>query len=128
MNPKIAPELATPAQTPTALLRSDFGTAAVNSDSVAGMMNAAPTPAMARATMICAGLSKRVGESDAIAKMAGPTSSAPRRPNRSPIVPAGSSRHASTSVYPSMIQVSCVCVAAVCSAISERVVTPASIS
>ena len=47
-----------PAQMPTALLRSDFGKAAVNRDSVAGMMNAAPIPATARATMIWRGLSK----------------------------------------------------------------------
>ena len=54
--PNTAPELATPAQMPTALLRSDLGNAAVRSDSVAGMMNAAPIPATARATMICSGL------------------------------------------------------------------------
>ena len=65
MNPTMAPEPATPAQMPIALLRSSFGKAAVNSDSVAGMMNAAPTPATARATMICTGLSKIVGASEA---------------------------------------------------------------
>ena len=98
MNPKIAPELATPAQMPTALLRSDFGKAAVNSDSVAGMMNAAPTPATARATMIWTGLSRKTGAIDASEKIARPTSSAPRRPYRSPSAPAGSSRQASTKV------------------------------
>ena len=48
-------------------------------------MNAAPTPATARATMICTGLSRNIGASDASAKMASPTSSAPRRPYRSPM-------------------------------------------
>ena len=98
MNPTIAPELATPAQMPTALLRSVFGKAAVNSDNVAGMMNAAPMPATARAMMIWTGLSRNTGAIDATAKIASPTSRAPRRPYRSPIAPAGSSRHASTSV------------------------------
>ena len=76
----MAPEPATPAQMPTALLRSAFGNAAVSSDSVAGMMNAAPTPAAARATMIWVGLSSRVGANDATRKTAIPSSSAPRRP------------------------------------------------
>jgi hypothetical protein len=105
-NPNTAPELATPAQIPTALLRSDLGKAAVRSDNVAGMMNAAPAPATARAAMICTGLANITGATEAIVKMASPNSSAPRRPNRSPIAPAGSSRHASTSVYPSTTQVS----------------------
>ena len=74
MKPTTAPELATPAQMPTALLRSLFGNAAVSSDNVAGMMNAAPTPATARATMICTGLSKIIGASDAMAKIASPSS------------------------------------------------------
>ena len=127
MNPTIAPELATPAQMPTALLRSDFGNAAVNSDSVAGMMNAAPMPAIARAMMIWTGLSKMIGESEATVKMARPTSSAPRRPYRSPIAPAGRSRHASTRVYPSTIQVSCVWVAEVCTAMSGSAALSATI-
>ena len=97
-NPKTAPELATPAQIPTALLRSDFGKAAVKSDNVAGMMNAAPAPATARATMICTGLSNITGAMDASPKMARPMSSAPRRPYRSPMAPAGNSRHANTNV------------------------------
>ena len=118
MNPTIAPELATPAQMPIALLRSFFGKAAVNSDSVAGMMNAAPTPATARATMICTGLSKIVGANEATAKIASPTSNAPRRPYRSPSAPAGNSRQASTRVYPSTTQVSWVWVADVWSAMS----------
>jgi hypothetical protein len=62
------------------------------------MMNAAPTPATARATMIGTGLSKNAGATDANEKIANPTSSAPRRPYRSPIAPAGKSRHASTKV------------------------------
>ena len=68
----------------------DFGKAAVSSDSVAGMMNAAPTPATARATMICVGLSNRPSaRTTPTAKMTSPTSSAPRRPYRSPIAPGG---------------------------------------
>ena len=98
MNPTMAPELATPAQMPTALLRSLFGNAAVNSDKVAGMMNAAPIPASARARMICTGLSRNTGAADASAKIANPATSAPRLPYRSPIAPAGRSRHANTSV------------------------------
>src|SRR3954468_6746733 len=113
MKPKIAPELATPAHIPTALLRSDFGNAAVNSDSVAGMMNAAPIPAAARAMMIWTGLSNMVGDSEATAKIASPTTRAPRRPYGSPSAPADRSRQASTRVYPSTIQVSCVWLAEV---------------
>ncbi len=75
-----------------------FGKAVVNTDKVAGMINAAPMPATARATMIWTGLSRNTGAIDANAKIAKPTSRAPRRPYRSPIAPAGSSRHASTSV------------------------------
>ena len=96
--PTTAPEPETPAQMPTALLRSDFGNAAVSSDSVAGITSAAPTPATARATMICIGLSSSTGAIDASAKIARPASSAPRLPYRSPRAPAGSSRHASASV------------------------------
>ena len=70
--PTIAPELAAPAQMPTALLRSFFGKAAVNSDKVAGMINAAPTPATARATMIWTGLSRNTGAIDATEKIAKP--------------------------------------------------------
>ena len=96
--PTIALELAAPAQMPTALLRSLFGKAVVNTDKVAGMINAAPIPATARATMIWTGLSRITGAIDATEKIANPTSRAPRRPYRSPIAPAGSSRHASTRV------------------------------
>ena len=127
MNPTIAPELATPAHMPIALLRSFLGKAAVSNDNVAGMMNAAPTPATARATMICIGLSKIVGANEAMAKIARPTSNAPRRPYRSPSAPAGNSKQASTSVYPSTTQVSCVCVAAVCSAMSGSAALSATI-
>ena len=118
MNPTIAPELATPAQMPMALFRSSFGKAAVRTESVAGMMNAAPMPATARATMICTGLSNTVGANEASAKIASPTRSAPRRPYRSPSAPAGNSKQASTNVYPSTTHVSCVWVAAVSSAMS----------
>ena len=98
MNPTIAPEPATPAQMPTALLRSLFGNAAVSSDSVAGMMNAAPTPATARATMICTGLSKnrRRKRCHGEDRQARQQRAAPPVPVAD--APAGSSRHASTSV------------------------------
>ncbi len=58
------------------------------------------------------------GATEASAKIANPTSNAPRRPYLSPMAPAGSSRHASTSVYPSTIQVSWPWVAVVSTAIS----------
>ena len=96
--PRAPPEPATPAQMPTALVRSAGGYAAVSNDNVAGMMNAAPSPAAARAAMIWTGLSNTSGAIDATANTASPVSSAPRLPYRSPIAPAGSSRHASTSV------------------------------
>ena len=64
-NPTIALELAAPAQMPTALLRSLFGKAVVNTDKVAGMISAAPIPATARATMIWTGLSRNTGAIDA---------------------------------------------------------------
>ena len=57
---------------PDGLVALDFGKAAVNSDSVAGMMNAAPTPATARAMMIWTGLSKNTGAIEATPKIAKP--------------------------------------------------------
>ena len=98
INPKIAPELATPAQIPTALLRSDFGNAAVKSDNVAGMMNAAPAPATARAMMICVGLSRDHRRNGGEREDGQTDEQAPRRPYRSPSAPAGNSRQANTSV------------------------------
>jgi hypothetical protein len=53
---------------------------AVNSDKVAGMMNAAPAPAIPRATMSCRGLEKTVDAKDPMAKAAKPNRKAPRRP------------------------------------------------
>jgi hypothetical protein len=78
--PMTAPEPATPAQMPTAFARWSSRWVAVNSDKVAGMMNAAPAPAIPRATMSCRGLEKTVDAKDAMAKAAKPNRKAPRRP------------------------------------------------
>ena len=51
----------TPAQMPTALVRSAFGYADVSSDSVAGITKAAPAPAAARATISCIGRTDAMG-------------------------------------------------------------------
>src|SRR5882757_3393372 len=96
--PMTAPEPATPAQIPTALVRSARGYAAVKSDSVAGMTNAAPAPATALAMISCTGLSRKIGTSEARVKIAKPMRRAPRLPYRSPIAPAGSSMQASARV------------------------------
>ncbi len=78
--PITAPHPATPAQMPAAFARSSSRWLAVNSDNVAGMMNAAPAPATPRAAMSCTGLSKTVDASDATANVARPNRKAPRRP------------------------------------------------
>jgi hypothetical protein len=78
--PMTAPHPATPAQMPVALARSSSRWVAVNSDRVAGMMNAAPAPATLRAAMSCQGLVKIVDAKDATAKAARPIRKAPRRP------------------------------------------------
>lgn len=78
--PMTAPQPATPAQMPAAFARSSSPWVAVNSDRVAGMMNAAPAPATPRAAMSCQGLVNTVDASDATAKVARPIRKAPRRP------------------------------------------------
>ena len=75
-------------------------------DRVAGMMNAPPTPISARVAMSC---SADVAIADAIEptpKMTIPSWRAPRRPKRSPRLPAVSRRPANTSVYESIIHCS----------------------
>jgi len=78
--PNTPPQPAIPAQMPTALVRWSAGYEAVIRDSVAGMMKAAPTPATARAPMMCKGSVLTAGTIEAAAKMARPNSRAPRRP------------------------------------------------
>ena len=67
-------------------------------ESVAGMMNAPPTPMSARVEMSCAGVDANADASDPRPKIVSPTWSAPRRPKRSPRLPAVSSSPANTSV------------------------------
>ena len=66
-------------------------------DSVAGMMNAPPMP-MSAVAMSCAGVVAKAEASEPSPKIDSPTCSAPRRPKRSPRLPAVSSRPAKTSV------------------------------
>ena len=96
--PRTAPDPATPAHTPTARPRCAGGNPAVSIDSVEGMTSAAPAPANARAAISHAGSARNKGKADAKANNANPATSTPRRPYRSPIAPAGRTKHAKTSV------------------------------
>ena len=60
-------------QIPTARARFSGGNAVVMSESVAGMTNAAPNPATARAMISCSGLLIPSGASEAAMKIARPT-------------------------------------------------------
>ena len=127
-SPAIAPDPATPDQTPTARARCAGGKPAVSRDSVAGMTNAAPTPEITRETMIHDGSSAKTGIDEPAAKTSSPNMSSSRRPYRSPSAPAGNKRQASVSVYPSTIHVSWLCVAPVSRAKSGRAVLSAAIA
>jgi hypothetical protein len=89
---------ATAAHNPTTRGRRWRGHACPISASVAGMTNAAPAPATMRHTTIGSGPSVNAGAIDAIANTLSPPSKAERRPYRSPMAPAGNSRHASATV------------------------------
>ena len=94
--PRVPPAPAKPAQMPTALARSSGGNTLVMVDSVPGMRSAAPRPVSARSPMSGPAESTNAESSEPMPKMAVPAISAPRRPNRSPIAPAGSRSAAST--------------------------------
>jgi hypothetical protein len=67
-------------------------------ESVAGMMSAPPTPMTARAPMSTPVEFDSAATIEPKPKMAKPSCNAPRRPNRSPRLPAVSSRPANTKV------------------------------
>ena len=70
------------------------------------MMSAAPMPMNARVKMSMLADPANAEPAEPAQKMARPVLSAPRRPNRSPRLPAVSRRPANTSVYPSTIHCS----------------------
>ena len=95
---------ATPAQIPIARPRSPGSVnTLVRMDSVDGMMNAPPTPISARAAMSSFGVSTSAATTEPTPNTARPSCNAPRRPKRSPRLPAVSNRPANTSVYESTI-------------------------
>ncbi len=94
MGPIEAPAPANPAQTAMARGRSSGGKIDVMSDSVAGMMNAAPMPITARLAISWEALPASPPSREPRPNTARPPSSAPRRPKRSPMAPALSSRPA----------------------------------
>jgi hypothetical protein len=69
----------------------------VMSESVVGMIAAAPTPISARDAMSASELPEIAASSDPVPKTPSPRNSARRRPNRSPRLPAVRSRPAKTS-------------------------------
>jgi hypothetical protein len=96
--PRIAPELAKPAQTLTARLRLEAGNTAVIVDRVPGMIIAAPTPITTRQPMSAPGDSAAAAQSAASPNTTVPARSSVRRPRRSPRAPNGSTRAASATV------------------------------
>ena len=92
------PPPAKPAQMPIALALSSGGKLDVMIDNVTGMIIAAPTPAMTRATIIIAVVVASSEPTVAMANTARPASSTGLRPNRSPIAPTGSSSAARATV------------------------------
>ena len=90
------PSAATAAQMPIALARSSRGKTSTKTESVDGMISAPPTPCAARAAMSWPLVSENAAARLATPKINIPTSSARRRPNRSPTVPIVSRRPANT--------------------------------
>ncbi len=90
---------ATAAHTPIARARSRGSwKMLVSSDSVAGMISAAPMPIEARVKISCPAEPAKPEAIEPRPNTTIPTSSAPLRPNRSPIAPIVSSRPANTRV------------------------------
>ena len=95
--PRIAAPPATAAQTLTARVRCAAGNVLVIVDSVAGITSAAPSPSNARSTISSDGSPAVIAIADPPPKIASPAISAERRPQRSPIAPAGNSSAANAS-------------------------------
>jgi hypothetical protein len=70
----------------------------IRSESVAGMMNAAPAPMTARSAISRSTSPAKAAAAEASPKTASPQSSVRRRPKRSPSVPANRRSAANTSV------------------------------
>ena len=97
-----SPSADTPAHTPIALPRSTgFVKTFVRIESVDGMISAAPAPMSARNAMSSETDDENAAAADAVPNTASPAVSAPRRPKRSPRLPAVSSSPAKTSTYES---------------------------
>ena len=95
--PMAPPAPANPAHMAMALARSRRGNADCSRLSVLGMMSAAPMPMTARQAMSAVASFMKAQAVLATMKITRPMSSAPLRPNRSPMAPAGSSSAANTS-------------------------------
>ena len=96
--PSTPPAPANPAHTAIAFGRSCGGKTLVNSDSVDGMISAAPMPITQRVRMSWLALPAVADSTEPAPKISRPMLSAPLRPKRSPSDPAVSRRPANTSV------------------------------
>ena len=89
----------TPAQIPMARARSlGSWNTVVSTESVAGKMHAPPSPMRARAAISWPGVEASDASAEQTPNHATPNSRMRRRPNRSPMAPAVSRRHAKTMV------------------------------
>ncbi len=116
--PSTPPPAATPTHVPTALPRSSGGKMVVITDSVTGMIIAAPTPIAPRSAISSPGPFRKIAASEERPKRARPAARTGLRPIRSPIAPAGRSSAAKARAYAATIHCSCVCEAPVLRAIS----------
>ena len=96
--PIMPPPPATPVQMPIAFAFSSGGNVEVMTDSVTGMIIAAPTPASARAAIIISVDPLSAPPRLAAMKTPRPMTRTRLRPHRSPIAPIGISSAASASV------------------------------
>ena len=96
--PRMPPAPANPAHTPTAFARPSGGNTLVIVDNVPGMINAAPTPVTTRQPISAPEELLNAEAALANPKIEMPSTSARRRPNRSPIAPAGRSSAANATV------------------------------
>jgi hypothetical protein len=97
IGPIAMPIPATAAQAPMALGRSSSGKMLLITDSVVGMIPAAPTPIRARAAISSVALPANAAHREPAPNTASPASSARRRPKRSPRLPAARSNPANRS-------------------------------
>ena len=112
-SPSTPPPAATPTHVPTALPRSSGGKTVVITDSVTGMIIAAPTPMTPRSAISSPGLFRKIAASEERPKRPRPAARTGLRPILSPIAPAGRSSAAKASAYAATIHCSCVCEAPV---------------